>query len=201
MFLLPAPSAPCGELTREILLCSLFAPRPQITLIELIRHLKRHSETGLLLQLPVFQHGDDFNAAKDVLLKRISLFDVGGGQNSLDLQEFAALLHTLSGTGKLSAAAIVDASPAANPGERGENDLAIELDRATEASGTYPIVLVSYLIGCNDYNDDSVVDLVKGYVSYVMSEEGQLAAQANAGNAPVSANTRAQAEAILATIQ
>ena len=100
-----------------------------------------------------------------------------------------------------AAAAIVDASPAANPGERGENDLAIELDRATEASGTYPIVLVSYLIGCNDYNDDSVVDLVKGYVSYVMSEEGQLAAQANAGNAPVSANTRAQAEAILATIQ
>ena len=58
-----------------------------------------------------------------------------------------------------AAAAIVDASPAANPGERGENDLAIELDRATEASGTYPIVLVSYLIGCNDYNDDSVVDL------------------------------------------
>jgi phosphate transport system substrate-binding protein len=100
-----------------------------------------------------------------------------------------------------AAAAIVDASPAANPSERGENDLAIELDRATEASGTYPIVLVSYLIGCNDYNDDSVVDLVKGYVSYVMSEEGQLAAQANAGNAPVSANTRAQAEAILATIQ
>jgi phosphate transport system substrate-binding protein len=100
-----------------------------------------------------------------------------------------------------AAAKIVDASPAANPGERGENDLAIELDRATEASGTYPIVLVSYLIGCNDYQDDSVVELVKGYVSYVMSEEGQLAAQANAGNAPVSAATRAAAEAILATIK
>jgi len=35
----------------------------------------------------------------------------------------------------------------------------------------------------------------------VMSEEGQLAAQANAGNAPVSAGTRAAAEAILATIK
>jgi phosphate transport system substrate-binding protein len=100
-----------------------------------------------------------------------------------------------------AAAKIVDASPPANPGERGENDLAIELDRATEATGTYPIVLVSYLIGCNDYVDDSVVDLVKGYVSFVMSEEGQLAAQANAGNAPVSAGTRAAAEAILATIK
>jgi phosphate transport system substrate-binding protein len=100
-----------------------------------------------------------------------------------------------------AAAKIVDASPPANPGERGENDLAIELDRATEATGTYPIVLVSYLIGCNDYVDDSVVDLVKGYVSFVMSEEGQLAAEANAGNAPVSAGTRAAAEAILATIK
>lgn len=100
-----------------------------------------------------------------------------------------------------AAAKIVDASPAANPGERGDNDLAIELDRATEATGTYPIVLVSYLIGCNDYADDSVVDLVKGYVSYVVSEEGQLAAQANAGNAPISADSRAKAEAILASIK
>jgi len=61
--------------------------------------------------------------------------------------------------------------------------------------------LVSYLIGCNDYADDSVVDLVKGYVSYVVSEEGQLAAQANAGNAPISADSRAKAEAILASIK
>lgn len=100
-----------------------------------------------------------------------------------------------------AAAKIVDESPQANPGERGENDLAIELDRATESTGTYPIVLVSYLIGCNDYQDDSIVDLVRGYVSFVMSEEGQLASQANAGNAPVSAETRAKAEAILSTLQ
>lgn len=100
-----------------------------------------------------------------------------------------------------AAAKIVDASPRADEGQRNDNDLAIELDRATEESGTYPIVLVSYLIGCNDYVDDSVVDLVTGYVSYVMSEEGQLASQANAGNAPVSAETRAKAEAILTTIQ
>ena len=100
-----------------------------------------------------------------------------------------------------AAAAIVDASPAANPGERNANDLAIELDRATDATGTYPIVLVSYLIGCNDYLDDSVVDLVKAYVGYVMSEEGQLAAQANAGNAPVSAATRDAATAVIDSIQ
>ena len=96
-----------------------------------------------------------------------------------------------------AAAAIVDASPAANAGERGDNDLAIELDRATEATGTYPIVLVSYLVGCNDYADDSVVELVKGYIGYIVSEEGQLAGQAAAGNAPISAALRTAAVAIL----
>ena len=96
-----------------------------------------------------------------------------------------------------AAAAIVDASPAANAGERGDNDLAIELDRATKATGTYPIVLVSYLVGCNDYADDSVVELVKGYIGYIVSEEGQLAGQAAAGNAPISAALRTAAVAIL----
>jgi phosphate transport system substrate-binding protein len=100
-----------------------------------------------------------------------------------------------------AAAAIVDASPADSPGERNENDLAISLARDTTAAGTYPIVLVSYLIGCNDYVDDSVVPLVQAYIGYVVSEEGQAAASANAGNAPISADTRAKAEAILASIQ
>ena len=100
-----------------------------------------------------------------------------------------------------AAAAIVDASPADSEGERNANDLAISLARDTTAAGTYPIVLVSYLIGCNDYADDSVIPLVQAYIGYVVSEEGQAAAAANAGNAPVSASTRAAAEAILASIK
>ena len=100
-----------------------------------------------------------------------------------------------------AAAAIVDASPADSEGERNANDLAISLARDTTAAGTYPIVLVSYLIGCNDYADDSVVPLVQAYLGYVTSEEGQAAAAANAGNAPISADTRAKAEAILASIK
>jgi phosphate transport system substrate-binding protein len=100
-----------------------------------------------------------------------------------------------------AAAAIVDASPADSPGERNDNDLAISLARDTTAAGTYPIVLVSYLIGCNDYVDDSVVPLVQAYIGYTVSEEGQATAAANAGNAPISADTRAKAEAILASIQ
>jgi phosphate transport system substrate-binding protein len=100
-----------------------------------------------------------------------------------------------------AAAAIVDASPADSPGERNENDMAISLARDTTAAGTYPIVLVSYLIGCNDYVDDSVVPLVQGYMSYIVSEEGQAASAANAGNAPISADTRSKAEAVVASIQ
>jgi phosphate transport system substrate-binding protein len=100
-----------------------------------------------------------------------------------------------------AAAAIVDASPADSEGERNANDLAISLARDTTAAGTYPIVLVSYLIGCNDYADDSVIPLVQAYIGYVVSEEGQAAAAANAGNAPISASTRAAAEAILASIK
>jgi phosphate transport system substrate-binding protein len=46
-----------------------------------------------------------------------------------------------------------------------------------------------------------VVDLMKAYASYVISEEGQAASQANAGNAPISADLRAKAEAVIAAIQ
>jgi len=45
------------------------------------------------------------------------------------------------------------------------------------------------------------VPLVQGYMSYVISEEGQAASAANAGNAPISDDTRAKAEAILSTIK
>lgn len=101
-----------------------------------------------------------------------------------------------------AAAKIVDASPADTAdGERNANDLAIALDRDTDAAGTYPIVLVSYLIGCNDYVDDSVVPLVSAYVDYVTSPEGQQTAADNAGNAPISADLRVKVEGILETIQ
>src|SRR5690606_12232302 len=70
-----------------------------------------------------------------------------------------------------AAAAIVDASPAA-PG-RSAVDMAIELDRSSDAAGVYPIVLVSYLIACSNYADDAVAELVKAYLGYVISDAGQ----------------------------
>lgn len=70
------------------------------------------------------------------------------------------------------------------PGRSG-NDMAYDLDRTTTASGAYPIVLVSYLIGCPTYPGQNTADLVKGYLDYVVSAEGQQAAAKVAGSAPL----------------
>ncbi|MET0844288.1 MAG: phosphate ABC transporter substrate-binding protein PstS [Mycetocola sp.] len=83
-----------------------------------------------------------------------------------------------------AAAAIVDASPAAEG--RSEGDLAIELDRASTEAGVYPIVLISYLIGCTEYEDAESAALVKEYFSYIVSEEGQKVSADAAGSAPIS---------------
>ena len=83
-----------------------------------------------------------------------------------------------------AAAAIVDASPLVEG--RSENDIAIELDRTSSEAGVYPIVLISYLLACQDYVDDETASLVKAYLSYVASPEGQAAAQESAGTAPMS---------------
>lgn len=73
---------------------------------------------------------------------------------------------------------------------RVDGDLAIDLDRASSASGTYPLILVSYMIVCQQYPQAQTADFVKAYLGYVTSEEGQQAAADGAGSAPLSASTR-----------
>ncbi|MBG6239142.1 phosphate transport system substrate-binding protein [Mycetocola sp. CAN_C7] len=98
-----------------------------------------------------------------------------------------------------AAAAIVDASPAAEG--RGEGDLAIELDRASTESGVYPIVLISYLIGCVEYEDADAATLVKEYFSYIVSEEGQTVAADAAGSAPISSTIAEKSQAAIELIK
>ncbi|HET6672337.1 MAG TPA: phosphate ABC transporter substrate-binding protein PstS, partial [Agromyces sp.] len=98
-----------------------------------------------------------------------------------------------------AAAAIVDASPFVEG--RAEGDLAIELDRSTTESGVYPIVLVSYLIACQEYADPANVELVKEYLGYIASAEGQDAAAENAGSAPISDSLREKVVAAIDSIQ
>jgi phosphate transport system substrate-binding protein len=59
-----------------------------------------------------------------------------------------------------------------------------ELERTTTKSGTYPIVLASYELACTKYGDAGTAKLVKAYLTYVTSEEGQQAAAKAAGSAP-----------------
>jgi len=69
--------------------------------------------------------------------------------------------------------------------DRGDNDLAFKLNRTTTEAGVYPLVLVSYLAACQNYTDANTGAMVKAYLSYVTSQEGQAAAADNAGSAPI----------------
>ncbi|WP_136708589.1 phosphate ABC transporter substrate-binding protein PstS [Agromyces sp. H66] len=98
-----------------------------------------------------------------------------------------------------AAASIVDASPFVEG--RAEGDLAIELDRTSNESGVYPIVLVSYLIACQEYAEPDNVELVKAYLGYMASAEGQDVAAENAGSAPITDALREQAMAAIDSIK
>ncbi|WP_188742550.1 phosphate ABC transporter substrate-binding protein PstS [Agromyces bauzanensis] len=98
-----------------------------------------------------------------------------------------------------AAAAIVDASPFVEG--RAEGDLAIELDRSPSEGGVYPIVLVSYLVACQEYAEPENVELVKAYLSYIASPEGQDVAAADAGSAPISDTLREKVVAAIDSIQ
>ena len=76
---------------------------------------------------------------------------------------------------------------------RGEYDFAYEINRETTSAEEYPIVLVSYLIGCIEYEEQETADLVKAFIEYVVSEEGQDAAAEAAGSSPMSEGLREQA--------
>ena len=94
------------------------------------------------------------------------------------------------------AARLVDNSPVVEG--RGEHDYALKLDR--KAEGAYPIALVAYAMVCEDYKDDAKAELVKAYMEYMVSDEGQKAAQASAGNAPISKNMQAKLQAAVDSI-
>lgn len=97
------------------------------------------------------------------------------------------------------AAAALDAS-AIEEG-RTEGDLAFEIDRTTTAEGAYPVLLVSYLIGCTEYEDENVAALTKAFFSSAISAEGQDVAAANAGSAPISDDLRTQVQAAIDLIK
>lgn len=98
-----------------------------------------------------------------------------------------------------AAAKIVETSPRVEG--RDANDMAVKLDRNSTDGTTYPLVLISYVIGCTDYADDEVGALVKSYLGYLVTEAAQSNAAANAGAAPLTASVREEAAAIINNIK
>ena len=89
-----------------------------------------------------------------------------------------------------AAAAIVAASP--RVAGAGRHVFAYELRRDTTAAGTYPIVLVSYVVACTDGASAEQAALVRSFLDYVISAEGQAAAARAAGSAPLADDLRAE---------
>jgi phosphate transport system substrate-binding protein len=89
-----------------------------------------------------------------------------------------------------AAAAVLEASPRIEG--QGDSIFAYKLARDTTAAGTYPVVLTSYLIACSKYPDAATADLVKSYLTYVVSADGQKVAADTAGAAPLSDGLRSQ---------
>ena len=96
------------------------------------------------------------------------------------------------------AAKALEASPVEDG--RPESDIAIKVDRKSTAPGAYPLLLASYLVACPTYDDAKTADNVKGFLSYVVSTEGQQAGADNAGSAPLPASLQEKAAKIVDTI-
>jgi phosphate transport system substrate-binding protein len=91
-----------------------------------------------------------------------------------------------------AAAKVLDHSKKDTKLSKGKYVLAYDLNRETK--GTYPNVLVSYLIGCTKYDSADKGKLVNALFGYIISPEGQDAAAKNAGSAPLSDTLRQQVQ-------
>ena len=75
--------------------------------------------------------------------------------------------------------------------------MAIDIDRTITDEGAYPMLLTSYLIACQTYDDEATATAVKDFLAYVVSTEGQQAAADEAGSAPLESSLQEEAAGIV----
>lgn len=97
------------------------------------------------------------------------------------------------------AAAVLAESPRVEG--RADNDIAFSLDRETTDPSHYPLVLVSYSIVCTEYADEAQGELVKAYISYITSADGQTVAADSAGAAPLPSDLQDEIATVLDAIK
>ncbi|WP_115727995.1 phosphate ABC transporter substrate-binding protein PstS [Actinomyces culturomici] len=118
---------------------------------------------------------------------------------SLGTAALAAADGTFVSFSNETAAAAADNATAVEGREA--NDIALKVNRVPETNNAYPLVLVSYSIVCSTYADANEAALVKAFVGYQVSQEGQQMAADNAGSAPLSADMTAKVQAALDAIK
>jgi phosphate transport system substrate-binding protein len=100
-----------------------------------------------------------------------------------------------------AAAKVAEESPEAKELKGDKLMFPIEVDRKTESQGVYPIILISYMLACTEYSSSSEAAIVKAYLEYVISPEGQEIAAENAGSAPLSSALTKKIEPAVAAIK
>ncbi len=98
-----------------------------------------------------------------------------------------------------AAAAVVAESPLVEG--RADERSRVRARPATTDPSHYPLVLVSYSIVCSEYADPAKGELVKAYIAYITSAEGQQVAAESAGAAPLSEDLSSQVAVALASIK
>jgi phosphate transport system substrate-binding protein len=83
-----------------------------------------------------------------------------------------------------AASRAVDVSPQLEG--RHEADLSIALDRTTEDTQAYPLVLISYAVVCLHYESERDAEFVTEFIGFIASPLGQTLASSAAGSAPMS---------------
>ena len=79
------------------------------------------------------------------------------------------------------------------------HDLSLKLDYATKEAGAYPIVLVTYEIVCSKGTAADKLALVKGFLGYTASAEGQ-AVLDKLGYAPLPASVQTKVAASITNL-
>src|SRR5699024_3902950 len=74
--------------------------------------------------------------------------------------------------------------------EDAECNRARDLDHSTEQDGVDRIVMISYHIFRDQYQAEELAEQAKSFGKYVISEDGQAAAEESAGSAPISDTIR-----------
>lgn len=88
-----------------------------------------------------------------------------------------------------AAAKVVADSP--RDDTRAAGDIVVDINRKTTDPTHYPIVLLSYQIACTTYSDQAKADMVKAWLTWVSSADGQKAGSDASGSAPISDALRA----------